>query len=294
VDVLNDVSDLVEELEAELVELDVMSEGTLTPVLVALDALVVAVKIYNVYAKLANLLDDGGRANFPAVAAHAIVRASNSLAPASDPDLASQTPVFNRDAFGSTLHSSAGGSWQGFSAAGTPGDYTATYNVTVDSSGNLGAGSTQVSFRVWGPEQSIAHNSGGCVVSSKIDIVENDGLDAHCAFLCFFALAQGTDGSGRTVSQMTLVGAAGGVEWISIRGDSDDVDTAIGPCILGGTDPTSSSRTLGSTDDILNAVAAQIRSGAQSQKNCPENVGYGLASFVVDAMRSFITTLGAV
>ncbi|HEU4562344.1 MAG TPA: hypothetical protein VFS20_31225 [Longimicrobium sp.] len=294
VDVLNDVSDLIESLEAELVELDVMSEGTLTPVLVALDALVVAVKIYNLYAKLANLLDDGGRANFPAVAAHAIVRASNSLGPASVPDLASQVPVFDSSAFASTLATSAHTSTSGFSAAGTPGDTTANFDVTVDSNGNLGQGTTQITFRVWGPEQSIAHNSGGCVVSSKIDIVENNGLDAHCAFLCFFALAQGSDGSDGTVSQLTLVAAAGGVEWISLLGDSDDVDTAIGPCILGGSDPTNSSRTLGSTSDILNAVAAQIRTGAQNQSNCDEDVGYGLANFVVDAMRSFITTLGAV
>lgn len=294
VDVLNDVSDLVEALEAELVELEVVTEGAFTPVLVALDALVVAVKIYNVYTKLANLLDDGGRANFPAVAAHAIVRASNALGPLSQPDLSSQVPAFDSGTFGSTLATAAHAGWHGWQAAGTPGDSTASYDVSVDSNGTLGSGSTHVTFRVWGPEQSVAHGSGGCVVSSKIDIVENNGLDAHCAFLCFFALVQGTSPSGGTTTQLTLAAAAGGVEWLALISGDKDVDTSIEPCILGGTDPTDSSRTLGSTDDILNAVAAQIRTGAQNQRNCAENVGYGLASFVVDAMRSMISTLGAV
>jgi hypothetical protein len=294
VDVINDVSDLVESLEEELVELDVMSEGTLTPVLVALDALVVAVKIYNLYTKLANLLDDGGRANFPAVGAHAIVRASNSLGPPSTPNLGSQVPQLDSSAFGASLGVTTHSGFSDFQEGSAPDSRNATYTNSVGSDGTLGAGSTAVTFRLWEPEQSVSHNSGGCLISSKVDIVENNGLDSHCAFLCFFALAQGTNASGAQVSKLTLAGAAGAVEWLSLVAGDKPIDSSIQPCILGSPDPTSTSHTLGSTDDIVNAVGAQIRAGAQNQANCPVNVGEGLANFVMAAMRSMISTLGAV
>jgi hypothetical protein len=151
--------------------------------------------------------------------------------------------------------------------------------------------SPSTTFRVVQPEQSIAYNNGGCVVSTLITINEPGQFDTQCAVLCHFAKAQGTAPDGSSTQPLTLVAMSGGVAWVSLLGGST-VTTPITPCVLGSASPAGG-QTLNTPQDIMNAVSSLIAAGAQNQNNCPANIGEGLGNFVVQTAQAFINCLGA-
>lgn len=296
--VLTAVQDLTESLEELLVEAEVISEGTLTPVLVGIEALIIAVDVYDWASQIFALLSDGGQVNFASVAAHAVVRTASCLQPASGPVLGPIASLSSGDGpqlFIQTLGDlvKAAPSPYGTAIDNDPNYNAWQYTVPVGSDGSLNpssGASTQVVFRVVQPEQSIAYNNGGCVVSTLITINEPGQFDAQCAVLCHFAKVQGTAPDGSSTQPLTLVAMSGGVSWVSFLGGST-VTTPITPCILGSPNPADSIQTLNTPQDILNAASSMIATGAQNQNNCPASVGEGLGNFVVQTAQAFITCL---
>ncbi|HET9225334.1 MAG TPA: hypothetical protein VFR31_01590, partial [Thermoanaerobaculia bacterium] len=299
-DVLDAAKSLTETLEEVLVDAEVISEGTLTPVVVGIEALIIAADIYAWASKIFGALSDGGQVNFPSVAAHAVVRTGSCLQPAPGPVLSPITSLSSGDGVSSFLETLGSLVDANPVAYGTAIDNDPNYNawqytVAVGSDGSLNPSSgtsSPVVFRVVQPEQSIAYNNGGCVVSTLITINEAGQFDTQCAVLCHFAKVQGTAPDGSSTEPLTLVGMAGGVSWVSLLGGST-VNTAIAPCILGNPNPSDQAQTLSTPQDILNAVNSMIAAGAQNQNNCPAYVGEGLGNFVVQTAQSFISCLGA-
>jgi hypothetical protein len=300
-DFLDQSKKLTEALETVLVAMEILDEGGLDPVVDAIDALLIAAFIYEVGSAIFGILSDSGQVNFPSVAAHAVVRATSCLQPSSgvslDP-IASISSGNGPQNFTETLGSLVKASPEVYGTAiNDDPNYNAwQYTVPVGSDGSLNPSSgtsTSVVFRVVQPEQSIARNNGGCVVSTLITINEAGKFDAQCALLCHFAKVQGTAPDGSSTQPLTLVGATGGVAWVSVLGGGT-VNTQITPCILGNPDPVDNTQTLNTPQDILNAVYALIAAGAQNQTNCPVNIGEGLGNFVVQTIKAFVTSLGAV
>lgn len=296
--VLDAVGDLTETLEEVLVDAEIISEGTLTPVLVGLEALMIAVDIYAWASKIFGLLSDGGQVNFPSVAAHAVVRTGSCLQPASGPVLAPITSLSSGDgpqSFIDELGSLVKASPYPYKTAlgGDPNCNAWEYTVPVGSDGSLNPSSGSSSptvFRVVQPEQSIAYNNGGCVVSTLITINEGGQFDTQCAVLCHFAKVQGTAPDGSSTQPLTLVAMSGGVAWVSLLGGST-VTTPISPCVLGSPNPADQAQTLNAPQDILNAVYSMIATGAQNQNNCPPNIGEGLGNFAVQTAQAIINCL---
>ena len=299
--VLGVIEDLTESLEEVLVEMEIVSEGTLTPVVVALEVLIVAADLYEWGSKYFGLLSDSGAVNFPSVAAHAVVRTVSCLQPLSGPTLDPITSISDSDGnddnpFIDALATlvKANPIVYGTSINDDPNYNAWQYTLTVGNDGSLNAPSCKsVEFRVVQPEQSIAHNNGGCVVSTLITINETAQFDAQCALLCHFAKVQGTTPSGESTQPLSLVAVSGGIAWVSVLGDGT-VTTSITPCILGSSNPANTSQTLNTTQDIMNAVYSLISAGAQGQSNCPTDVGEGLGNFAVQSVQAFINSLGAV
>lgn len=299
-DVLDAVGDLTETLEEVLVDAEIISEGTLTPVVVGLEALMIAVDLYAWASKIFTALSDGGQVNFPSVAAHAVVRTGSCLRPATGPVLGPITSLSSTDgaqSFIKELGSLLKVSPVPFKTAlgGDPNCNAWEYTVSVESDGSLeppSGNSPTTVFRVVQPEQSIAYNNGGCVVSTLITINEGGQFDTQCAVLCHFAKVQGTAPNGSSTQPLTLVAMSGGVAWVSLLGGST-VMTPITPCVLGSANPADQAQTLSTPQDILTAVNSLIAAGAQNQNNCPPNIGEGLGNFVVDTAKAFINCLGA-
>lgn len=294
---LGKVKDLTEAIEDALVDAELMSEGTLTPVVCAIETLIIAVDIYEWGNKIFTALSDAGEVNFPSVAAHAVVRTLACLRPLtgvaldSIPDLSGSSGVLsfidslgflvqaNPEVYATSInHDPNCNAWQ--------------YSLQVDNSGNLGVDGKNVTFRVLQPEQSMAHNNGGCIVSTLITINETLQLDAQCALLMQFAQVAAVNPQGQAVQLLTLVGISGAVAWTSVVNDA--VITAIKPCLLGNTNPIDSVQTLNSTQDLLDALIMQISNGAQQQNNCALNIGIGLANFASQVVIATQNSLAAV
>ena len=296
--VLDVVENLTETLEELLVDAEIISEGTLTPVLVGIEALMIAVDLYAWASKIFALLSDGGQVNFPSAAAHAVVRTGSCLQPAPGPVLAPITSLSSGEgpqsfieALGSLVNASPYPFRTGL--GGDPNCNAWQYNVPVGSDGSLNPSSGSASmtlFRVVQPEQSIAYNNGGCVVSTLITINEGGQFDTQCAVLCHFAKVQGTAPDGSPTQPLTLVAMSGGVAWVSLLGGGT-VTTPISPCVLGSPNPADQAQTLSSPQDILEAVNSMIATGAQNQNNCPAYIGEGLGHFAVDTAKAIIKCL---
>lgn len=298
--VLDEAKNLTETLEDFLVDAEIISDGTLTPVVVGIEALIVAVDVYAWASKIFAALSDGGQVNFPSVAAHAVVRTGSCLRPATGPVLDPITSLSSSQgtqSFLNELGSLVKASPVPFKTAlgGDPNCNAWQYTVPVGSDGSLdpsGGTSSQTVFRVVQPEQSIAYNNGGCVVSTLITINESGQFDTQCAVLCHFAKVQGTAPDGSPTQPLTLVAMSGGVAWVSLLGGST-VTTPITPCVLGSANPADQAQTLSTPQDILNAAYSLIAAGAQNQNNCPPSIGEGLGNFVVQTAQAFINCLGA-
>lgn len=299
-DVLDKAKSLTETLEDYLVDAEIISDGTLTPVVVGIEALIVAVDVYAWASKIFAALSDGGQVNFPSVAAHAVVRTGSCLRPATGPVLdpiTSLSSTQGTQSFLGELGRLVQASAVPFKTAlgGDPNCNAWQYTVPVGSDGSLdpsGGTSVPTVFRVVQPEQSIAYNNGGCVVSTLITINEPGQFDTQCAVLCHFAKVQGTAPDGSPTQPLTLVAMSGGVAWVSLLG-GNTVTTPITPCELGGANPADGAQALSTPQDILNAVYSLIATGAQDQNNCPPNIGEGLGNFVVQTAQAFINCLGA-
>jgi hypothetical protein len=300
-DFLDQSKKLTEALETVLVALEILDEGGLDPVVDAIDALLIAAFVYEVGSAIFALLSDSGQVNFPSVAAHAVVRTTSCLQPSSGVNLGSITSLSSGsgpqnfiDALGSLVKASP--EVYGTAINDDPNYNAWQYTVPVGSDGSLNPSSgtsTSVVFRVVQPEQSIARNNGGCVVSTLITINEAGKFDAQCALLCHFAKVQGTAPDGSSTQPLTLVGVSGGVAWVSVL-DGGTVNTSITPCILGNPNPVDSTQTLNTPEDIVNAVNSIIATGAQNQTNCPSNIGEGLGNFVIQTIQAFNESLEAV
>ena len=299
-DVLDVAKSLTETLEEVLVDAEIISEGTLTPVVAGIEALIIAADLYSWASKIFALLSDGGQVNFPSVAAHAVVRTGSCLQPATglvlDP-IASLSSGSGPQLFIDTLANLVKASPEPYETAigGDPNCNAWQYTVPVGTDGSLNptsGTSSPVVFRVVQPEQSTAYNNGGCVVSTLITINESGKFDAQCAVLCHFAKVQGTAPDGSSTQPLTLVAMFGGISWVSLLGGGT-VNTPITPCILGNPNPANESQTLNTPQDILIAVNSMIATGAQNQNNCPPSVGEGLGNFVVQTAQAIISCLGA-
>lgn len=297
-DVLDVAKKLTEALEALLVEAEIISEGTLTPVVTGIEVLIVAVDMYAWASKIFGLLSDGGQVNFPSVAAHAVVRTGSCLRPDSGTVLApiaSLSSGTGPQLFVGELGSLVKASPDPYRTAigGDPNCNAWQYTVPVGSDGSLNpttGDSSKVVFRVVQPEQSMAYNNGGCVVSTLVTINEPNQFDVQCAVLCHFAKVQGTAPDGSSTQPLTLVAMSGGVAWVSLLGGST-VTTPITPCVLGSPSPADQAQTLNTPQDILNAAYSMIAAGAQHQHNCPPNIGEGLGNFVVQTAQAFVNCL---